>query len=98
MLNFVFTAVVAAIVGVGLVDVVKNFIPETLPTFVKTIISVVIEAVVALAFFLVFPIGESVVGKILAGVFEVATAVGIAQVGYGYIAKLIKAIVEKLKK
>lgn len=94
MLSLIFNAIIFAIVGVGLVEFSKSLIPATANVSIttKTIISFVIEVVVAILGVLAFA-----EGTIVAKIATVVATVGIAQVGYETVVKFIKKLTEFLK-
>ena len=100
MVNLVLCVAVAAVISVGFVEVVKNFVPASAGTKVKTVIGIVFEAAVGVGIALVDALFNTsgAVTTTLRAVIVAAGTVGAAQFGYTYIAKLIAAITEKLKK
>lgn len=85
-------AVVFAAVAVGLVEVVKNFLPKDLNSKIKTVIAIVIEVVVAV-------VGAILIKNDGAGAV-VITAIGtvaLAQLFYEIIVNFINKLVEFLK-
>lgn len=93
MLSLIFNAIVFAIVGCGIVELVKN-IPaiSNVGTIAKTIISLVIELIVAVLGVLAFSDGT-----VIAKIATVIATVGIAQIGYETVVKFIKKLTEFLK-
>lgn len=92
MVHIVLTALLSALISVGFFEVIKDFFPK-LPSIAKTIIGVVIEALVAFALFAVsaLPAWATIV-------IGIVTTIAFAQLGYKYLAKLIEAIKTKLNK
>ena len=102
MLSLVFTIAVAAVIAIGFVDVVKNFLPDTVSTKVKTIIGIVFEAAVGAGVGVIDAmIGSSALPGALYTIVVAAGTVAAAQFGYTYFAKPIKtffeAVVSKFK-
>ena len=101
MLNLVFTIAVAAVIAVGVTDIVKNLLPTVLSgTKVKTIAGIVITALIGLATGFVSAKFGCLLGGFSTAVFCVIVAVGTVGASvylYNYIAKLLAAIVAKLK-
>lgn len=103
MLSLVFTIAVAAVIAIGFVDVVKNFLPDTVSTKVKTIIGIVFEAAVGAGVGVIDAMirGSSALPGALYTIVVAAGTVAAAQFGYTYFAKPIKtffeAVVAKFK-
>lgn len=92
ILSGVLDAVVFGFIAVGLVEVIKGFLPETVGSKAKEIIALVVEAVVA------------VVGAILvhtdgaaAVVITVIGTIALSQLFYTNVVALIKKLTEFLK-
>lgn len=92
MFNALLIVFVASIVSVGLVEVVKNFLPNTLNTLVKTIIGLVIELAIGTLTVFVFD-SNTVAAK----VFEIIAVISISQLYYTTLVDLIRKIVAFLK-
>lgn len=93
MLNLIFNAIVFAFVAVGVVELLKGFIPDTVGTKAKAIIALAVELVVAILGAFAFSGDATVVAKIA----TVVATVGIAQVGYETVVKLITKLTAFLK-
>ena len=98
MVSLILSILVAAVIAVGLTDVLKNFLPANLPTRVKTAVGVVVDAGIGVAVALVSASmnGANALGAVLSCIVVAIGTVGVANVGYNYIAKLIAGIKEKL--
>lgn len=92
MFNALVIVLVASVVSVGLVEVVKNFLPDSLNTIVKTIIGLVIELAVGVLTVLVFD-NTTVWAKI----FEVVAIIAVSQLYYTTLVDLIRKLVAFLK-
>lgn len=93
MFNAIFSAVVYAAIAVGLVEVIKNFLPENFNSVAKTVLGVVIEVVVAVLGAFIFDANETLITKIAI----VVAAVGLAQVFYATILSLLTKLKDFLK-
>ena len=101
MVNLILSVLIASVIAVGYVDIVKNLFPvATMSPKVKTIIGVAFEALVGVGISLVGALFDktSVATGILRAIIIAVGTVGVAQFGYTYIASLITAIKDKLKK
>lgn len=92
MFNALLIVFVASIVSVGLVEVVKNFLPSTLNTIIKTIIGLVIELAIGILTVFVFD-----TSTIAAKIFEVIAIISISQLYYTTLVDLIRKLVTFLK-
>lgn len=93
MLNLVFNAIAFSVVAVGVVELLKGFIPDTVGSKAKAIIALVVELVVAILGAFAFSGDATVIAKIA----TVVATVGIAQVGYETVVKLITKLTAFLK-
>lgn len=101
MINFITAFVLSLILGaasVGILEVVKNLIPaiSKANAVVKTIISIVIELIVAILGVVVFGKSGNVTG-IIYDVVVVLLVIGFAQIGYETFVKFIKKLTDFLK-
>lgn len=80
-----------SIVVVGIMEVVKKFLPENVNAKVTSAIS--------LGLGILLPIGYGIVTKIapLSIIMYVAGVVGLTQTSYNFVFKLLKTLIEKLK-
>ena len=80
-----------SIVVVGIMEVVKKFLPENVNTKVTSAIS--------LGLGILLPIGYGIVTKIapLSIIMYVVGVVGLTQTSYNFVFKLLKTLIEKLK-
>ena len=80
-----------SLIVIGLMEVVKNFLPENVNKKITTIISLVIGVVI--------PVGFGIVSK--SGVVEIVLTtigvVGLTQTTYNFILKLLKTLIDKIK-
>ena len=80
-----------SIVVVGIMEVVKRFLPENVNAKVTSAIS--------LGLGILLPIGYGIVTKIapLSIIMYTVGVVGLTQTSYNFVFKLLKALIEKLK-
>ena len=80
-----------SIVVVGIMEVVKKFLPENVNTKVTSAIS--------LGLGILLPIGYGIVTKIapLSIIMYAVGVVGLTQTSYNFVFKLLKTLIEKLK-
>lgn len=90
MFDYVVIAFVA-IVAVGLVELVKNFLPESTNSKVLTLISLVISAALPIVY------GIAMKQGVLKPVVSTLGVVGLTQTSYDFVFKLLKSAIEKLK-
>jgi hypothetical protein len=80
-----------SLIVIGLMEVVKNFLPENVNKKITTIIS--------LAIGIVIPVGFGIVSK--SGIIEIVLTtigvVGLTQTTYNFILKLLKTLIDKIK-
>lgn len=86
MLSVIITVLIAAFISVGLVDVVKNYLPEETGAKTKTTVSVIIAAIVG--GLLGFVLDKGVITIIAVVIGSIATANN----GYNYLLSLIKKL------
>lgn len=101
MVNLILSVLIASVIAVGYVDIVKNLFPvATMNPKVKTIIGIIFEALVGVGISLVGALFDktSIATGVLRAIIIAVGTVGLAQFGYTYIASLITAIKDKLKK
>ena len=89
-MNFVIIGFISVVV-VGVMEVVKNFLPATVDKKVTSAISLGLAAVL--------PVGYGIVMKAdsLTIVMSVIGVVGLTQTSYNFVLKLLKTLIEKLK-
>ena len=89
-MNFVIIGFISVVV-VGVMEVVKNFLPTTVDKKVTSAISLGLAAVL--------PVGYGIVMKAdpLTIVMSVIGVVGLTQTSYNFVLKLLKTLIEKLK-
>lgn len=93
LLTTIFNVLISSFVAIGLVEVIKNFLPESLNSKVKTIISLVVELIAAVVYVVAFGAGTSVFIKIITVVATVATS----QLLYENVINLLKKLTELIK-
>lgn len=89
-MNYVTIAILSIIV-VGLMEVVKNFLPENTNAKVKSGISLVLALALPIVYGIAYKVDPF---SIVANTFGV---VGLTQTSYNFVLKLFKAAIEKLK-
>lgn len=89
-MNFVVIGFISVVV-VGIMEVVKNFLPANVNAKVTSAIS--------LGLAVVLPVGYGIVMKSdpLTIVMSVIGVVGLTQTSYNFVLKLLKTLIEKLK-
>ena len=89
-MNFVIIGFISVVV-VGVMEVVKNFLPATVDKKVTSAISLGLAALL--------PVGYGIVMKAdpLTIVMSVIGVVGLTQTSYNFVLKLLKTLIEKLK-
>ena len=98
MLNLIINILFAAVTSVGLLEVFKKFGFENVPTLVKTIVSIVVELLIAAAVCFLVPV--SVISSYafwLQLIVVCVSTVAIATLGYDTIVKLFKTCIRKNK-
>lgn len=99
MANYVLTCLLAAVVSCGIISVVTNLLSSKVGSKFKTILSLIIEVVVAIVIFSVnavladhgftYTITSTIVGVII--------TVGFSQIAYSTIIKLFTTLIGKFK-
>lgn len=89
-MNFVVIGFISVVV-VGIMEVVKNFLPTNVNAKVTSAISLGLAAVL--------PVGYGIVMKLdpLTIIMSVIGVVGLTQTSYNFVLKLLKTLIEKLK-
>lgn len=87
------SVVIASFIAIGLVEVVKNFLPENMSSKVKAIIGIGVEAVVAVMFVISFGQGLTVFAKIA----TVISTIAVSQLLYENLVNLLKRLADYLK-
>lgn len=89
----VLNVIIASIIAIGLVEVVKNFLPDSLDSKIKTIIGIAIELAVAVVFVILLGGGVSIFAKIAV----ILATVSVSQLFYEVIIRLLNKLVDFLK-
>lgn len=99
MANFILTCVLAAFVACGIISVFMNFVGTKLNKVWKTIVSIIMEILVAAVIFTANSIftGGKVCYTVITVIAGVLITVGTSQIFYNIIVKLMKEIVTKIK-
>lgn len=90
MIN-IFAIIGISVVVVGLMELVKNFLPENTSAKVSSIISLALSVVAPVVY------GISAKWNVLGIVVNTVAVVGLTQTSYNFVLKLLKALIEKLK-
>lgn len=90
LLTTIFNVLISSFVAIGLVEVIKNFLPDSLNSKVKTIISLVVELIAAAVYVAAFGAGTSVFIKVITVIATVATS----QLLYENVVSLLKKLTE----
>lgn len=99
MLEIIAIIFVSSIISVGLLELIKKFMPETVNKKLLTVISIGVEVLVSIVLFTAFPVGSfGVFGRVVQYIIVALLTVGLAQFEYSFLAKLVKTIIAKLKK
>lgn len=90
MIN-IFAIIGISVVTVGLMELVKNFLPENTSAKVSSIISLALSVVAPVVY------GIFAKWNVLGIVVNTVAVVGLTQTSYNFVLKLLKALIEKLK-
>lgn len=91
MFSYVLICIVSAIVACGIIQVINNFVQDKLGTKGKTILAIIVEAVVSLILFVLYAIvaKNGVFYSIIAVLGGILITIGFTQVVY-VVVKLLK--------
>lgn len=97
MASIIVSIVVAAVIAVGINDIIGKLGGDQLSLKPRTIISIAVDAVFGVLVSLAFSTNASIGAKIYSAVIVAIGSIVVADLGYDTVIKLIKAVISRLK-